>query len=92
MCYITISILLMPMTTGNQRLCWGKPLGKRRQEVVIATKVGNRMSEALIDQGLSRQHIFASVQGSLKRLNTDYVAPMKKQFSRDKILLKAGSW
>ncbi|HTK09420.1 MAG TPA: aldo/keto reductase [Ktedonobacteraceae bacterium] len=58
---------------GQSEVMLGQALGKRRQEVVIATKVGNRMSEALIDQGLSRQHIFASVQGSLKRLNTDYI-------------------
>jgi aryl-alcohol dehydrogenase-like predicted oxidoreductase len=31
------------------------------------------MSDALIDQGLSRQHIMASVRASLKRLNTDYI-------------------
>ncbi|MBO0790249.1 MAG: aldo/keto reductase, partial [Ktedonobacteraceae bacterium] len=58
---------------GQSEIMLGKALEKRRQEVVIATKVGNRMSEALIDQGLSRQHILASVQGSLQRLNTDYI-------------------
>src|SRR5579884_1585360 len=58
---------------GQSELMLGRALGKRRQDVVIATKVGNRMSEALIDQGLSRQHIIASVQASLKRLNTDYI-------------------
>jgi len=58
---------------GQSEVMLGRALGKRRQEVVVATKVGNRMSEALIDQGLSRQHILASVQASLKRLNTDYI-------------------
>jgi aryl-alcohol dehydrogenase-like predicted oxidoreductase len=58
---------------GQSEIMLGRALGKRRQDVVIATKVGNRMSEALIDQGLSRQHIIASVQASLKRLNTDYI-------------------
>jgi aryl-alcohol dehydrogenase-like predicted oxidoreductase len=58
---------------GQSETMLGKALGKRRQDVVIATKVGNRMSEALINQGLSRQHILASVQTSLKRLNTDYI-------------------
>jgi aryl-alcohol dehydrogenase-like predicted oxidoreductase len=58
---------------GQSEIMLGKALGKRRQDVVIATKVGNRMTEALIDQGLSRQHIITSVQGSLKRLNTDYI-------------------
>jgi aryl-alcohol dehydrogenase-like predicted oxidoreductase len=58
---------------GQSEVMLGQALGKRRQEVVIASKVGNRMSDALIDQGLSRQHIIASVQGSLKRLGTDYI-------------------
>src|SRR5229473_1453893 len=52
---------------GQSEAMLGQALGNRRQDVVIATKVGNRMSEALIDQGLSRQHILASVQASLKR-------------------------
>lgn len=58
---------------GQSEEMLGQALGKRRQEVVIASKVGNRMSNVLIDQGLSRQHILASVQGSLKRLGTDYL-------------------
>lgn len=58
---------------GQSEAMLGQALGKRRQDVVIATKVGMRMSEALIDQGLSRQHILASVQASLQRLNTDYI-------------------
>jgi len=58
---------------GQSEVMLGQALGKHRQDVIIATKVGNRMGEALIDQGLSRQHILASVQASLKRLNTDYI-------------------
>lgn len=58
---------------GQSEVVLGQALGKRRQDVVIATKVGNRMSGALIDQGLSRQHLIASVQASLRRLNTDYI-------------------
>ncbi|MBA2677448.1 MAG: aldo/keto reductase [Ktedonobacteraceae bacterium] len=58
---------------GQSEEMLGHALGKRRQEVVIASKVGNRMSDVLIDQGLSRQHILASIQGSLKRLGSDYL-------------------
>ncbi len=58
---------------GQSEEMLGQALGKRRQEVVIASKVGNRMSDVLIDQGLSRQHILASIQGSLKRLGSDYL-------------------
>ncbi len=45
----------------------------RREEVVIATKVFNPMSDGQNDRGLSRKHIFASIDASLKRLGTDYV-------------------
>ena len=45
----------------------------RRDEVVIATKVFNPMSEAINDAGLSRKHIMSSIDSSLRRLKTDYV-------------------
>jgi aryl-alcohol dehydrogenase-like predicted oxidoreductase len=45
--------------------------GKVRQEVVIATKV--RFGSGLNQRGLSRKHILNSVEGSLKRLRTDYI-------------------
>lgn len=45
----------------------------RREEVVIATKVFGRMSEAPNNEGLSRKHILQSIDASLKRLKTDYV-------------------
>ncbi len=46
---------------------------KPRDELVIATKVFNPMSEDPNDRGLSRKHILASIDRSLKRLGTDYV-------------------
>jgi len=45
----------------------------RRDRVVIATKVFNPMSDDPNDRGLSRKHIMASIDASLKRLGTDYV-------------------
>lgn len=45
----------------------------KRDEVVIATKVYFPMSEKPNDRGLSRKHILASIDASLKRLGTDYV-------------------
>ncbi|HLP72668.1 MAG TPA: aldo/keto reductase, partial [Bacteroidales bacterium] len=45
----------------------------RREEVVIATKVFNQMSNDPNDKGLSRKHIMKSIDASLKRLKTDYV-------------------
>src|SRR5262245_32018284 len=60
-------------TGGQSEEFLAKALGTRRKNVVISTKVGFRGSEALIDQGLSRHHILASVEGSLRRLGTDYI-------------------
>jgi aryl-alcohol dehydrogenase-like predicted oxidoreductase len=48
-------------------------LGNRRKDVVITTKVGFRTGKALVHQGLSRHHIFASLEESLRRMHTDYV-------------------
>lgn len=45
----------------------------QRDRVVIATKVFNPMSDDPNDRGLSRKHIFASIDASLRRLQTDYV-------------------
>jgi aryl-alcohol dehydrogenase-like predicted oxidoreductase len=45
----------------------------KRDEVVIATKVFNRMSPDPNGAGLSRKAIFQEIDNSLKRLGTDYV-------------------
>ena len=45
----------------------------RRDQVVIATKLFNPMGDGPNDRGLSRKHIMHSIDGSLKRLGTDYV-------------------
>jgi len=45
----------------------------QRDQVVIATKVFNRMSDDPNDRGLSRKHVMSSIDRSLKRLGTDYV-------------------
>lgn len=45
----------------------------RRDDVVIGTKVFNPMGPGPNDRGLSRKHILASIEGSLRRLGTDYV-------------------
>jgi len=50
-----------------------KEFGGSRDNVVIATKVFNPMSDAPNDRGLSRKHIMASIDKSLKRLGVDYV-------------------
>ncbi len=45
----------------------------RRDEVVIATKVFNRMRPEPNGQGLSRKAIMTEIDASLRRLGTDYV-------------------
>jgi aryl-alcohol dehydrogenase (NADP+) len=45
----------------------------RRDEVIIATKVFNRMGPAPNSVGLSRKHIMQGIDASLKRLGTDHV-------------------
>jgi aryl-alcohol dehydrogenase-like predicted oxidoreductase len=60
---------------GTSEEILGKTLLKSapRDDVVIATKVFYPMSDKPNDQGLSRKHILASIDASLKRLGTDYV-------------------
>src|ERR1041385_1125342 len=45
----------------------------RREEYVLATKVHGEMGPGLNDRGLSRKHIMAGIDASLRRLGTDYV-------------------
>ena len=45
----------------------------KREEVVIATKIYNRMHEGPNGQGLSRKSIMQEVEASLERLGTDYI-------------------
>ncbi|HET8684300.1 MAG TPA: aldo/keto reductase family protein [Micromonosporaceae bacterium] len=47
--------------------------GQRREGLEIFTKVYWRTGPAPNDSGLSRKHIMESVNGSLRRLRTDYV-------------------
>jgi len=50
-----------------------KDVGINRNELVIATKVRGRMGEGKNYVGLSRYHIFQSVDESLQRLQMDHV-------------------
>ena len=47
--------------------------GKRRDDFVIATKVRWPMGEGPNDVGLSRKHILAGAEASLRRLGTDTI-------------------
>ncbi|GHJ41019.1 aldo/keto reductase [Streptomyces sp. TS71-3] len=47
--------------------------GRRRDDLVIATKVFGSMGEAPNASGLSRGHILSAVEASLRRLGTDHI-------------------
>ncbi len=50
-----------------------KNLNIARKDVVIATKVYGRVGPGRNDVGASRGHIMDSIDGSLRRLQTDYI-------------------
>jgi aryl-alcohol dehydrogenase-like predicted oxidoreductase len=60
---------------GRSEEILGRALGDftTRDQVVIATKVFSEMGPGPNEHGLSRKHILSSIDGSLKRLGTDYV-------------------
>lgn len=51
----------------------GRALAGRRDRVVLATKVGNAMSDDPLERGLSRRWVVQSCEASLRRLGTDYI-------------------
>ncbi|WP_432326588.1 aldo/keto reductase [Mucilaginibacter sp. P25] len=50
-----------------------KNLSINRDDLVLATKVRGSMGKSENDRGLSKKHIIQQVEGSLKRLGTDYI-------------------
>ena len=48
-------------------------LGLSRETLVLATKARGRMGPGPNDAGLSRKHLLASVDASLRRLGTEYI-------------------
>jgi aryl-alcohol dehydrogenase-like predicted oxidoreductase len=58
---------------GESETILGNVLAGRRDKVVLATKVGLKMGEGADERGLSRSAILKGIEGSLRRLRTDYV-------------------
>jgi 1-deoxyxylulose-5-phosphate synthase len=58
---------------GGAEKILGKALKGRRHQVVLASKVGLKMGDEPDDVGLSRAAIRKAIDGSLKRLGTDYI-------------------
>ena len=51
----------------------GKAIAGRREDFLIASKVGISTGDGPNDTGLSRGRIMASIEGTLRRLQTDYI-------------------
>jgi aryl-alcohol dehydrogenase-like predicted oxidoreductase len=51
----------------------GKALGKRRHEIVLATKFGMQVGDDKSRSGGSRRWMMRAVEDSLRRLGTDYI-------------------
>jgi len=60
-------------TVGRTEEIVGRWLAGRRHEFIVATKCNGAMSAKRWDRGLSRKHILDAIEGSLRRLRTDYV-------------------
>lgn len=77
---------------GRSESLLGLVLARKRKDVVIATKVGvARDASGRIRKDFSREHIQHAVDGSLKRLRTDYIDvyqlhnPTLEELGRDDI-------
>ena len=62
-----------PDTVGRTEEIVGRWLSPRRHDIVLATKCSGAMSGRPWDRGTSRKHILDAIEGSLRRLRTDYV-------------------
>jgi aryl-alcohol dehydrogenase-like predicted oxidoreductase len=60
-------------SSGLSEEVLGKAVAGKRQRVLISTKATFRMGEGPNDLGSSRHHLTESLEGSLRRLGTDYV-------------------
>ncbi|HSN76917.1 MAG TPA: aldo/keto reductase [Anaerolineae bacterium] len=89
-------------TSGASEEIVGRWLArKQRDDLVIATKLRFPMGDGPNDLGLSRKHILAGVEASLRRLGTDYIdlyqvhcwdpgTPLEETLSTLDTLVKAG--
>lgn len=64
-----------PELAGRTEEIIGRWLGERRarERIVLATKCRGAMGPGPNDQGLSRKHIIAACEASLRRLGTEYI-------------------
>ena len=60
-------------SAGQAEEILGRAIAGRRDQVLISTKATFRLGDGPNDVGSSRFHLIRSVEGSLKRLGTDYI-------------------
>ncbi|MCL6516925.1 aldo/keto reductase [Alicyclobacillus sp.] len=60
-------------TGGRSEEIIGEAIRGRRHEVVLATKAGGRKGDGPMEAGSSRWHLQRELEGSLRRLGTDYI-------------------
>jgi aryl-alcohol dehydrogenase-like predicted oxidoreductase len=60
-------------TGGNSEIILGKVLGPRRKDIVLASKVSNKVGDGPDLQGLSKAAMLRCVDDTLRRLGTDYL-------------------
>ncbi len=60
-------------SNGDAERILGEAIKGRRDKVIVSTKGTFRFGQGPNDVGSSRQHLTAAVEGSLKRLQTDYI-------------------
>ncbi len=60
-------------SAGMAETILGKAVSGRRDKVIISTKATFRMGDGPNDVGSSRHHLTKAIDGSLKRLGTDYI-------------------
>ena len=58
---------------GQAEEILGKAIAGRRDQVLISTKATFRRGDGPNDVGSSRWHLIRAVEGSLRRLSTDYI-------------------
>jgi aryl-alcohol dehydrogenase-like predicted oxidoreductase len=58
---------------GGSETCLGEVLGKRRQNIVLATKCGLPMDDAGTKRGAAPAYIRSAIEASLRRLKTDWI-------------------
>jgi 1-deoxyxylulose-5-phosphate synthase len=62
-----------PDSAGRTEEIVGRWLAGKRHQVIVGTKGGSRIGPAPWQGGASRKHLLDAVDGSLRRLKTDYV-------------------